>query len=296
MANVKSADSAGRLRLCWQDFRTRCYFKFVLPRVQEVRLEDLRLDVSALSLTARNRLLNVGYEIPERQMCGEFLAPDDSVLELGAGIGFIALFCQKKLGVKDYIACEANPRTFELLRRNYALNGVDSAIWNLALAPTNGQIELEVSNEFWEHSLIRNGDSKTGRKTTSVPAARFDTLMNKAGGKPNTLIIDVEGAEQFIEYEQIPDRIEKIIMELHPRIIGVERTYDIVARLIHQKFRVLRETEGTFAFVKVKQSREKRSLVPEACLSDAERLTRSSPRVDSAETPLKTSARAPVSA
>jgi FkbM family methyltransferase len=254
----------------FQEFRTRCYFKFVLPRIREVALENLRFDVSSLSLKARNRLLNVGYEIPERTMCRDFLSPDDSVLEIGAAIGFIALFCQKRIGIKRYIACEANPRTFELLQRNYALNAVDSLRWNLALAPTDGQAELEVGSEFWENSVIQQRNGNADRKTITVPAATLDSMLRRAARSVNVLIIDIEGAEQFIDYDQIPAGIEKIIMELHPRLIGVEQTYDIVARLIHRGFRVVRETEGTFAFLRKTEPKAKLSLLPEVCLSEAE--------------------------
>ena len=63
-----------------------------------------------MSLKVRNRVVNVGYEEAERKMARDFLSPDDSVLEIGGAIGFIGLFCQKKIGIKNYITVEANPQ------------------------------------------------------------------------------------------------------------------------------------------------------------------------------------------
>src|SRR5262245_16995977 len=72
----------------WSEFQLRWRFKFVLPKVTEVTLDGVRLDLSPLSLKVRNRILLGMYEAHEKQLCQEFLTPNDSVLELGGAIGF----------------------------------------------------------------------------------------------------------------------------------------------------------------------------------------------------------------
>src|SRR5580765_369967 len=97
-----------------QEFQVRYRFKYVLPKIHQITLEGMKFDVSGLSTKIRNRLLSGAYEAHEKQMCFDFLRPDDTVLEIGAAIGFIGLLCQKRLGIKNYSCFEANPRTYEI--------------------------------------------------------------------------------------------------------------------------------------------------------------------------------------
>lgn len=231
----------------WRKF----YWKFVLPRIKEITLEGLRLDVSELSLKVRNRMLHVGYEKTEREMCAQFLDSRDSVIEIGGAIGFIGLFCQKRIGIRNYTALEANPKTLQLFKRNYQLNGLAPRVWNLALADTNGSVELEVGSDFWENSIVGRKEPAAGcREVMEVPAATFRTLISRVDHPVNVLIVDVEGAEQFIDVDAIPDAITKIIIEMHPKILGPQTTREIISNLIAKGFRVAREQEGTFVFLR----------------------------------------------
>ncbi|GEM_PF-654048 len=242
----------------WREFWIRYYFKFVLPKVREIELEGMRLDVSSLPLKARNRLLHVGYETSEMRLCQEFLSRHDAVLELGGAIGFVGLVCRKQIGVGKYVACEANPRTAEISKRNYQLNGLEPSVWNLALAPKNGSVELEVGSDFWENSIVATPAAELGRKIMEVPAATLSTILGLLDFQPNVLIVDVEGAEQFIDFRGLPDHIEKIIIELHPRVIGQERMYQMIADVVASGFRVAREIEGTFVFLRKTATQEER--------------------------------------
>lgn len=234
----------------WQEFELRYRFKYVLPKIQEITLEGLKLDVSGLSTKIRNRLLNGLYETNEMKMCSDYLSSDDSVLEIGGAIGFIGLICQKKLGIKKYASFEANPKTYEILKRNYELNGLQPRVWNMALANHDGHVDLEIGSDFWENSICYDTGCKQGVKTVRVPAGTLDTLLGLVGEKVNTLIIDIEGAEQFIDFRRIPEEISKIIIELHPGVMGQEITYNIVATLIALGFRVAREENDTFVFLR----------------------------------------------
>ena len=117
-------------------------------------------------------------------------------------------------------------------------------------AEADGQVELEVGSDFWENSIVGRKDSAAGRKVMDVPAATFRTLLARLDHPVNVLIIDVEGAEQFIDFEGIPDAITKIIMEMHSKVLGPRRMYEIISNLIVKGFRVAQEEEGTFVFLR----------------------------------------------
>ncbi|MDX1952009.1 MAG: FkbM family methyltransferase [Verrucomicrobiota bacterium] len=233
-----------------QEFWLHYTFKFVLPRVNEITLDGLRLDVSSLSPKIRNRLRNGLYEIHEKEMCRQYLSSKDAVLEIGGAIGYIGLYCQKHLGITEYACFEANPRTTEILKRNYTLNNLRPNVWNMALAQSDGEVELEVGSDFWENSIVYKKNPERGCKTVKVSAGSLETLMRVAGIKPNVLIVDIEGAEQFIDFKAIPEEINKIIIELHPAVIGQEATYNIVSDLIQKGFKVAREDSDTFIFIR----------------------------------------------
>ena len=234
----------------FQEFQVRYRFKYVLPKIHEITLEGMKFDVSCLSTKIRNRLLSGAYEAHEKKMCFDYLTPNDSVLEIGGAIGFIGLICQKKIGIKNYFCFEANPRTYEILKKNYELNGVEPRVWNMALAHADGHVDLEVGSDFWENSICYDSTRSSGVKTVRVTAGTLDTLLALAGQKVNTLIIDIEGAEQFIDFQRVPEEISKIIIELHPGVMGQEVMYNIVATLIGLGFRVAREENDTFVFLR----------------------------------------------
>lgn len=231
----------------WDDFQTRWRFKFTLPRVQTVTLEGVQLDASTLSPLMKNNLLLGRYEVQERQLAQQCLTRDDAVLEVGGAIGFIGLFCQLRLGITRYTTVEANPSTAALLRRNYALNGRTPVVWDLALAAEDGEVTLNIGNEFWENSVV-NGAAR-GR-TVRVPAATLSSLLRLLDYTPTALIMDIEGAEQFVDFRQLPTSVRKIIIELHPGVIGPAKTYRIVADLVNLGFFVEREEGGTFLFLR----------------------------------------------
>ena len=233
-----------------EELSVRYRFKYVLPKIQEITLDGLKFDVSALSPKIRNRLLSGAYEEHEKKMCFDFLDTNDSVMEIGGAIGFIGLICQKKIGIKNYTCFEANPRTFDILKRNCELNGVQPRLWNMALAHADGHVDLEVGSDFWENSICYENCRDNGVKTVRVPAGTMQTLHRLLEHKANVLIIDIEGAEQFIDFQHIPAEVRKVIIELHPAVMGPEITYNLVANFIGLGFRVAREEQDTFVFLR----------------------------------------------
>lgn len=225
----------------WQDFRTRWHFKFTLPTVKQAVLEGVKLDIRALSAVMKNNLLEGRYEVQERLLAARHLTAQDRVLELGGAIGFIGLYCQTKLGIRDYTTVEANPKTIELMKTNYALNGVTPNVIHAAAAAEDGMLDLDVGEDFWCNRLA----SGKGGTTVSVPALSLRSLCQRLSYEPTTLICDIEGAETLLDYSQLPTTTDKIIMELHPDFVGVGTVHDLLTRLHTLGFRMEAEEGGT---------------------------------------------------
>jgi len=237
---------AGSFRSAMHDFYTRCYFKFVLPQITSATIEGIHLDLSRLSLKIRNRILK-GYEEAEKMLCHRLLCRNDRVLELGGGIGFIGLYCQKRLGITNYVTVEANPFTISLLKENYQLNGMTPNVLNYAISDRNGPALLNIGGDFWEHSV---GTKPENENCLEVPGITFTDLLNSLPFHPNTLIIDVEGAERFINFREIPEDIRKIIIEIHPVIVGEASTEDLIRAVCDNGFRIVCKEGYTMALTK----------------------------------------------
>ncbi len=227
----------------WQHFASRVRFKFVLPHLRTARIAGVKLDISNLSPVMKNIILTGRYEAQERNLASQALTADDVVLELGGAIGFIGLYCRKVLGVKHVTSVEANPGTLEMLRKNYRLNGLRPAVIHAAAAGRDGELELDVGGEFWENSLTGSSANRI-----RVPAHSLRSLVSQMPMSPTVLICDIEGAEQYLDFTQLPPSVTRIIMELHPEMIGQDRVDDLVQRLEGEGFRVVRSESGTSLF------------------------------------------------
>ena len=227
----------------WRNLHSRLRFKFILPRKREASLEGVRLDISTLSPLMKNIILTGRYESQERQLALRSLTKDDIVLELGGAIGFIGLYCRKIIGVKHITSVEANPHTLKLLRRNYELNGLTPSVIHAATAAEDGELDLNIGGEFWENTL-----TGTSSKTVRVPARSLGSLIQQMPESPTALVCDIEGAEQYLEFTRLPGTVTKIIIELHPGMIGEAATQRVVDKLASLGFRCEAKSEETQLF------------------------------------------------
>lgn len=218
----------------WRNLHSRFLFKFLLPRLHIAEIEGVRLDVSGLSSLMKNRLRTGRYEVQERLLAQRALTTNDVVLELGGAIGFIGLYCRKVIGVKHHMSVEANPATLEMLKKNYALNGLQPRVLHAAAAAEEGMLELDVGGEFWENSLLTAGSAE---RKVNVPALSLGRLVAAMPESPTVLICDIEGAEQDLDFTQLPESVNKIIIELHPGVTGEEVVTRILQNFEEQGFK-----------------------------------------------------------
>lgn len=229
----------------WEDFRTRWYFKYTLPAKTRATLNGVHLDISSLSPLMKNHILQGRYEYQERLLVRRSLNCRDVVLELGGAIGFIGLYCRKIIGVRHHLTVEPNPGTLEMLRRNYALNHIKPNIVQAAAAAENGYITLDVGGEFWENSIVtgaREADHIT------VPTRSLASLIGLLPEPPTVLICDIEGAEAQLDFAQLPASVTRIIIEMHPHLVGVEETRLLVEKIHALGFRTDSVEENTYLF------------------------------------------------
>jgi FkbM family methyltransferase len=231
----------------WQNFRLRWYFKYTLPAKTRANLHGVELDISMLSSVMKNNILEGRYEFQERRLASRCLNANDVILELGGAIGFIGLFCRKVIGVRHHLTVEANPDTIEVLKRNYRINSMNPEVVHAAAAAADGEITLDVGGEFWENSIVSgNGQGKK----IQVPSMSLHTLASLLPEPPTALICDIEGAETQLDFSQLPQSVSRIIIELHPSMVGEAAVNELVQKIHTLGFRTDTVEENTWLFIR----------------------------------------------
>jgi len=141
------------------------------------------------------------------------LTPEDRVLDLGAGAGFVSSLAARIVGGENVTSVEASPDMLPVLRRNLNLNeaGDTPVLHGAVMADDTPQdvVRFEVADAFWS-SRIGADDAA---KTVEVPVLRFTELVRQV--KPSVLVMDIEGGELDICQLDWPDCVRLLIMEIH---------------------------------------------------------------------------------
>ncbi len=227
----------------WRRFAWHWRFQVILRLVNRVKLRGVILDVSRFPRDIKNVFYEGEYEAIECDFAARYLTAQDRVMEVGGAVGFIGLFCLVNLGIRHYTVIEPNPETAKLLQQNYALNGRTPAFLPFALGDRDGEVILEVGSTFWDNSLL--GASQGGR-TISVPGRRLTTVLAQLDYQPTALIFDVEGAESLLNFAEIPATVEKVLIELHPKLLRPEVMARILADFENLGFAVIAERNSVY--------------------------------------------------
>lgn len=215
------------------------------PLKDRVAYEGVRLDVSSQYISREmKRHLNTSYEAQELGLLKKHLESRHRVLELGAGLGLLGIFAVKQVGVVEYVGVEADPNLVGIIRTNATLNGVELNILNAAVGPKNGVASFNLSSRFWANSLLPR-DSTV--RTIEVRSLTIKELYRQLSFVPDFVIIDVEGAEELLSLQELAPA-KSILIELHPFLIGAERTAGVINALFDAGYRLCDYQGDVFLF------------------------------------------------
>lgn len=151
-----------------------------------------------------------GWEQCERDRINRFL-PDMDVIEVGAGLGFISCFTNKKLIDRQHIVLEANPLLIPILEHHKEINNSTFTILNKAYSCS------EESVNFTVKSAHENIVGIAHAKVFNVPAISLSAILDEYNISEYSLVMDIEGAEiHLLEEPRSLDKCKMIIIEIHP--------------------------------------------------------------------------------
>ncbi len=205
------------------------------------------IDYNCFSDVIVDHMLAGYYETDELSVIDHLIRPDDKVLEIGAGVGFTSSYIAKQLSKKGSIECfEGNPHLIPIIKKNHQRNGVDIKVNNVILAKEPGTTTFYLADNFWSSSL---GDKKG--KEVVLPQVSFQDYLDNSG--PTMLVVDIEGGEIELFKGIVLKSVEKICIELHPGVTGVEPMNQLIKSFQAQGFQLREEMSKTAVKAFVRQ-------------------------------------------
>ncbi|MEM1267155.1 MAG: FkbM family methyltransferase [Pseudomonadota bacterium] len=215
--------------------------------VVEIHGVKMPVDPAVMPEKIAERMRAGKYEKAEVTALGAILREGDRVLDLGAGFGLTSTFAALQSGVEAVTTFEANPNILDHLGNTHRLNGVDVQIEHAVLSSKGGgdTVEFYVRPLVWGSSLFEN--KTKGQKVTVKTRDLAETI---AALRPSVICCDIEGAEYDVLMNADLSSVRAIVVELHPRIIGAEKTAAIERRLKAEGFRLKPEfsSDNTVAY------------------------------------------------
>jgi FkbM family methyltransferase len=208
------------------------------PRVIAIHGTKLRIGYH-ISPTIAKALLEDRYETRELKLLRRVLTETDRVMELGAGLGFLAAFCSKEVGNDHVIAYEANPRMEHHIRETFRLNGVEPQLVMTAIGICAGSMTFYLSRDFWTSSTIAGAPTMDA---VSVPVRCFNDEVARFA--PTVLIVDIEGGEVELLAHADLHPVRAVVLETHPHITGVDGVQMAEGALVRAGFIKKAEIEG----------------------------------------------------
>lgn len=190
----------------------------------------LKIDPTYISPPIQSALIVGGYEKKERELLQKMITPEDSILELGAGLGYLACSATKNQPSIRYTAIEANPHLIPLIKENLTINSCTAnVIWGAA-SNHGGTIDFYMEPNFWASSTIK---TDTAHKI-ETPAINIQEKIDEL--RPTVLVIDIEGGELDILPHLKLNCVNKIIIEFHPQAYTHQGTNQLITLLISSGF------------------------------------------------------------
>jgi len=159
------------------------------------------------------------YEPELAEAVREFLRPEMTVYDVGANIGYISLLLAHQVRPTGKVfAFEALPANLERIRRNVALNALESRITLVSQAVADKSGELT----FFVHESVGMGKvaGSAGRNDQyqaeiKVPAISLDEFVYVQGHPaPDAVKMDIEGGEVLA----LPG-MKRLLAEHHPLLL-----------------------------------------------------------------------------
>lgn len=182
----------------------------------------------------RHAMVAGRFEAEEAAELPRILEPQDVVLELGAGIGFISTLLDRDTRVDKVIAVEANPNLMTYMEELHARNGVTKVHRKNAVLTNGAQgtRKFYLRRDFWMGSLAPEPNEYEAE--IDVPTEELNAIIRDHG--VTLIVCDVEGAEAHLFGDADLAGVDRIYLELHDHVTGLSGVKTLFDALSRQGF------------------------------------------------------------
>ncbi|MCB1840535.1 MAG: FkbM family methyltransferase [Alphaproteobacteria bacterium] len=151
------------------------------------------------------------------------------ILDVGAHIGTFSLWCLATNLAAEIYSVEADPYTFDILKRNRAPAIEQSMTWhclNRAAWKDESYLSFSIEGDSMSHKLSEKG-------TINVLGAPLSKLFELSRFQRCDLLkVDIEGAEEvFLSAEpELLEKVEMLVVEIHPKMCNERAIRELLAR------------------------------------------------------------------
>jgi FkbM family methyltransferase len=167
------------------------FFHFLKPSSVMVQGHRMWLDDQDTLELATQEI----YEPFETALFKKEIKAGQTVLDIGANIGYYALIAAKLVGPRGKVyAFEPDPDNFSLLKKNVKTNGYTNVVLvNQAVSDKTQTAKLFLNKtNKGDHRLY---DSKDGRRSILVQTVKLDDFFKKLDKKIHFIKMDIQGSE-----------------------------------------------------------------------------------------------------
>jgi len=166
----------------------------------------------------------------------KFAADCRTVVDLGSNVGYYALLFLTHINPRPkLISIEPSMDNIRRLKANLEANGLleSATIIRTAISDHCGEGQLNLARESNWHSLLPADERHSGSESVSVTT--LDALLDQLGLTQVDLVrMDIEGYESVVlggMYATLNKSKPKLIIELHPQLIGTMPVLDLIDKL-----------------------------------------------------------------
>ena len=211
-----------------------------LIRTKKIQINGVFISTSLDDVTRKIRkaLFKGTYENNECYFIEKYITKHSQIMEIGCGIGLVSLVASRICTEGFIKSYEANPKMEALIRKNYSLNSLEPNLEMKAVSTDGKEVTFFIDPDVISSSLF---DRKMSHTKCLVQSAALDDILEEIN--PDTIIMDVEGAEVDLLGSSKLNGIKQMIVEIHPHIVGEEKISRLNQKLQTSGFQIL-ETRG----------------------------------------------------
>jgi FkbM family methyltransferase len=212
--------------------------------LKEIMVNNCRMYISLNDKGISNELYNLRKrEHFATDFMYEFVNKDDTVIDIGANIGYYALLESQLITDGCIYAIEPIPSNFQILNENIQLNHCNNiASYQLAIGERNGTAKMYVYDRcnWCSFTKMKN---LIAQQELDVETLTLDCFIREYMDRYPTFIrMDVEGFEYHI-IRGASDILRKskhlkLNIELHPHLMPEKNMKEILATLKENNFKI----------------------------------------------------------